>query len=301
MKKLGLHRVDGRSYWFAAYFNPFHRERMIRYAGLARADRFHETFSGRIPFADARIVKVYDPDPLAAEQFADTFNVEIARNPDEFARGLDGVIVPFPSGGHSRDYAVTAPFAERGLPLSLDRIILEQSPQLQALCARVSAQRTPLQITCFIRYLSELFRPAGAGPARTVTASTGGDPVGYGADLLDLVDELMQGQAVSVRNAGSRDKNDLHIRYADGREAILQLTRHGKAPMQVAASGEGWSRSLTIDGSQYHLGAMRQFEAFLRSIDTREPPVPYARVQANAAILHTAQRQEFDVEIPLNH
>src|ERR1041384_7941121 len=58
LKKLGMHRVDGRSYWFAGYFNPFDRELMIRYAGQVRADRFSESFGGTLPFVDARIVRV---------------------------------------------------------------------------------------------------------------------------------------------------------------------------------------------------------------------------------------------------
>ena len=298
MKRLGLHRVDGRSYWFAAYFNPFDRAKMIEYAGQTRADRFQETFGGKIPFADAKIVKVFDPDPVPARQFSETFQVPVAASLDEFGDGLDGVIVPFPSGGHARDYAATAPLAERGIPLLLDRIILEQSDKLRALCDRLAPRRVPLHVTCFMRYLAEMILPAGASRAETAVISAAGEPVGYGADLLDLVDELMQAPPVSVLNAGDGDKDVLRIRYADGRHAILQLFRKTKVPMTATALGEGWSRSMVIDGSQYHFGAMRQFEAFLRSIDDREPPVPYARLFANAAVLHAAERREHGQEFP---
>ena len=297
MKRIGLHRVDGRSYWFAGYFNRFRRDLMIQYAGQMRADRFNETFGDRIPFADARIVRVFDPDPQAAEQFAATFDVPVARTLEEFSEGLDGVIVPFPSGGHARDYGATAPLAERGIPLFLDRIILEQSVQLQALCGHLAVRRTPLQVTCFIRYFAELLLPPGISRAESVAASTGGDPKGYGADLLDLVDELMQGEAVAVTNEGAGNRDALRIRYADGREATLELLNDQKAPMQITARGRDWTKSLTLDAAHNHLGAWRQFEAFLRSLDTREPPVPYTRLFRNAAILHAAERKEFGKEI----
>ena len=80
-----------------------------------------KTFDGRIPFAGARIVRVFDPDAAAAQQFSETFNIPVARTLDEFADGLDGVIVPFRPGGHARDYAAVALLVERGIPLFLDR------------------------------------------------------------------------------------------------------------------------------------------------------------------------------------
>src|SRR3990167_8893037 len=103
---------------------------MVRYAGPARADRFKETFNGKIPFKAARVVRVYDPDPVVARQFAETFGAETAETPESFAEDLDGVIVPFPAGGPERDYRAVAPLVERGIPLFLDRIILEQSEVL---------------------------------------------------------------------------------------------------------------------------------------------------------------------------
>ena len=299
MKRLGLHRVDGRSYWFAGYFNAFDRERMVRYAGAARADRFRETFGGQVPLADAKIVRVFDADATAADQFSETFNVPAARTLEEFAEGLDGVIVPFPSGGPARDYAVTAPLARRGIPLFLDRIILEQSRQLGELFRQLTPKRTPLHVSCFMRYFAELLLPAGVDKAACVVASTSGDPPGYGADLLDLIDELMQASAVSVANVGDASGDVLRIRYDDGRHALLQLFHERKPPAQVAAFGEDWSRSITLDGSQNHLGAFRQFQAFLRSIDAGTPPVAYERVMTNAAILHSAERREFGREIVL--
>ncbi len=286
MKRLGIHRVDGRSYWFAGYFNQFDRELMIRYAGQARADRFHETFGGQIPFAEARVVRVFDPDPVAARQFAETFNVTAAQTLDEFADGLDGVIVPFPAGGPARDYAVIAPLVERGIPLFLDRIILEQSDLLKTLCALATKRRAPLHVTCFLRYVTELLLPSGIMFAQTVAASATGDPAGYGADLLDLVDELMRGEPTSMVKEGNTEHHVVRIRYADGRDATVELFRGAKHPMQVTASGAGWTRSLQLDGSQNHFAAKRQFEAFLRSIETREPPIPYERIHRNAAILH---------------
>jgi len=299
VKQLGLHRVDGRSYWFAAYFNAFRRDRMIQYAGQARADRFNETFGGKLPFADAKIACVFDPDAEAARQFADTFCVAVAASLEEFADGLDGVIVPFPAGGPTRDYGVIEPLIDRGLPLSLDRIILEQSENLRRLCEKATRLRAPLQVTCFMRYLAPELLPEGQSRPTCVIAWTGGEPPGYGADLLDLVDELMQGQAVSAINVGEPQADVLRIRYADGRHAILHLFHGVKPPMCVTALGDGWSRSLEINAGHYHLAAMRQFEAFLHSIDTREPPVPYERVLANAAVLHAAERREFGVESAL--
>ncbi len=293
MKRIGIHRVDGRSYWFAGYFNAFDRDKMIRYAGLARAERFRDTFGGRIPFAGARIVRVFDPDEEAACQFAETFGAQVACTLDEFAEGFDAVVVPFPSGGPARDYGATAPLAEKGIPLFLDRIILERSEQLRSLCERMAPRRVPLHVTSFMRYFAELFLPQGVARAECVVASTSGDPNGYGADLLDLIDELIKGQPQCVLNIGDSATDVLRIHYEDGRHAILQLFHRIKAPTQATAFGEGWSRSLVLDGSQNHLGAFRQFEAFLRSLDTRQPPVPYDRVMTNAAILHAAERREF--------
>jgi hypothetical protein len=299
MKRLGLHRVDGRSYWFAAYFNAFDRALMVRYAGAARADRFGETFGGAIPFADAKIVRVFDQDEAAARQFSETFDVPAARTIEEFAEGLDGVIVPFPSGGPARDYEATAMLARRGIPLFLDRIILERSRQLRNLVAELAPGNVPLHVTCFTRYLADLVLPGDTAPPHCVIGSTGGDPAGYGADLLDLVDELMSGQAVSVVNTGNEAADVLRIRYEDGRHAILQLFRTHKSPMSVTAFGDDWCRSMTVDGSLFHRGAFRQFKEFLRSLDTRQPPVSYHRVFANAAILRSAERRVFGRETSL--
>lgn len=284
-----MHRVDGRAFWFAGYFNVFQREPFLRYAGQVRADRFQETFRGKIPFANARIVKVFDPDPKAAAQFTETFGVPAASTLEEFADELDGVIVPFPAGGRARDYAAIAPLVERGIPLFLDRIILEQADELRRLCARATELRAPLHVTCFIRYFAELLLPERGAAVRSVSASTGGDVAGYGADLLDLVDELMNGTVSGVANEGDENTDILRIRYKDGREAELRLFHNEKQPMRIAVNGDGWSRSHQLDGTQNHFGAMRQFEAFLRSLETREPPVSYDRLMANARVLQAGR------------
>ena len=294
-----MHRVDGRSYWFAGYFSPFDLQLMTRYAGAARAARDAETFDGRLPFAGARIVRVFDPDPVAAEQFSRTFDVPTAESLDAFAAGLDGVIVPFPAGGEARDYNAASPLVERGIPLFLDRIILEQSERLRAMCIAAQAQRVPLHIASFIRYLAPQLLPKGVDHAEGVVASAAGDPAGYGADLLGLIDQLMVGRAKSVTNIGDETGDVLRIAYDDGRHAELRLARDGKAPMHVTATGDGWHRDLELDGSHNHVGAMWQFEAFLESLDTRRPPVPYWRVLNNAAILHAAERRAFGQPISL--
>lgn len=296
MKHLGMHRVDGRSYWFAGYFNAFDPELMTRYAGEARTARFRETFGGAIPFPDARITRVYDPDPTAAQQFAATFAVPVAATMEEFADGLDAVIIPFPAGGPARDYGTIMPLLDRGLALFLDRVILEQHNALRNLCDRAHARHVPLHITAFPRYCAELLVVDGERPW-TVTAVTSGDPAGYGADVLDAIDELMGGPPLSVINTGDADCDILRIRYPDGRHALLQLVHHVKVPMLLTATGTGWHRTVLLDGSQNHRAAYLQFQAFLRALDTREPPVSYDRVLANAALLQAAQRKQFSTEI----
>lgn len=297
--RLGMHRVDGRAYWFAAYFNRFERNLMIRYAGQARADRFDETFAGRVPFAEAKVVCVFDPDPEAARRFADTFHVEAVSSLEDHADELDGVIVPFPAGGDLRDYRVVAPLVERGVPLFLDRIILEQTGPLKCLCEQAARHRAPLHVTAFLRYLAEDLLPDGQTLPLCAVASIAGEPRGYGADILDLVDELMQSMPVSILNCGDEQSDVLRIRYANGRHAIVQLFRDAKIPICVTALGEGWTRSLEISSGDYHRAAMRQFEAFLESLKTRQPPVPYQRVLANAAVLRTAEKRSLGNEIAI--
>jgi|GEM_PF-1972804 len=296
MKRIGIHRVDGRSYWFAGYFGMFDRELMIRYAGEGRAKRFDETFDGRVPFPEARIVKVFDPDPVAAGQFSDTFHVPVSSSLEEFADGLDGVIVPFPAGGHARDYGAIRPLVERGISLFLDRIILEQSDLLAELFKLATRKKAPLHVTCFLRYVADLVTSGHNTPVKTVTVSSGGEPVGYGADLLDLIDELMAGEIESVENAGDQSRDVLNLRYSDGRSAVLELLHGQKKPMVVTVQGEGWEQLMTLDGSQNHHAAFRQFDALIRSIETRIPPVPYEQVIRHARVLHFAERQVFGVK-----
>lgn len=288
MKRLGLHRVDGRSYWFAGYFSPFDRDRMIRYAGQARADRFQETFGGAVPFAEARLVRVYDPDPVAARQCAETFGLDVADNPVSFADGLDGIIVPFPAGGSARDYGAVAAYVEQGIPLYLDRIILEQSDRLAGLMAVAERQEAPLHIASFIRYAVEV-----PGPVTSVLATVTGDPVGYGADLIGTVDALMQGRMTAVVNRGNADGDVLDLDYEGGRHAVLQLWRRPKTPMQVTVTGGQGTSRLTLDGSQNHRAAFRQFQAFLGSLETREPPVPYEEILRESKVLQFAERRVY--------
>ena len=296
MKRIGMYRVDGRSFWFGGYFGRFDRDLMIEHAGQARADRFDETFDGRVPLPDAQLVSVYDEDRAAAEAFAATFNVDTAPTLDAFADGLDGVIVPFPAGGPARDYRVLQPLIEQGVPMFLDRIILEQADELRELIPQAIERGAAMHVTCFMRYLDTFLRCEHdpAAPVQWVVVTASGEPNGYGADLLDLVDELMGGPPISVINVGNPTRDVLRIQYDGGRHAMLQLLRDVSGPMVVAAGGEQWSRSLEIDGSRFHYGAMRQFEAFVAACQTRRPPVSYERVLANAAILAFAERRTFD-------
>lgn len=296
MKQLGMHRVDGRSFWFGGYFGTFDRALMVRHAGAARADRFAETFGGRLPFDGARLVRVFDTDSRAAAAFSETFGVPSAPSLDAFADGLDGVIVPFPAGGPARDYGSVAPLAERGIPLFLDRLILEQHQALRTVIGSALAHRAPLFVSSFVRYFAEWLRPSPGARVESVGAEASGDPAGYGADLLDLIDELMQVAPCRVVNEGGATADVLRLCYPDGRQANLRLLRSGKQPMTVTASGAGWTRSLVADGTQNHRAAFRQFDAFLAALESREPPVPYARILANAEVLLAAERREFGRE-----
>ena len=296
MKQLGMHRVDGRSFWFGGYFSAFDRALMVRHAGAARADRFAETFGGRLPFDGVRLVCVFDPDPAAAATFSETFGVPSAPSLEAFADGLDGVIVPFPAGGPARDYGAVAPLAERGIALFLDRLILEQHQSLRAVINSAQAHRAPLHVSSFVRYFAESLRPSAGARVDSVDAEVSGDPAGYGADLLDLIDELMQSAPCRVVNEGDERADMLRLGYPDGREARLRLLRAGKQPMTVTASGAGWTRSLVADGTQNHRAAFRQFEAFLAALESREPPVPYVRVLASAEVLLAAERRAYGRE-----
>ncbi len=102
-----------------------------------------------------------------------------------------------------------------------------------------------------------------------------------------------------MKNAGTEGHDIVRVEWADGPVLVLQVVDGADCPFLLRLFGENGSLDLSVnDGEAFY---RRQLEAYVRMLETGEPPFPASETLEilNALSLAERSRQEGGTELEL--
>jgi predicted dehydrogenase len=174
--------------------------------------------------AGAQVTHVWCDDPADAAKVARAAYIpHVVARPEDVLGQVDAVIIPTDKGGEH--VARARPFVEAGLPVFVDKPLVDRADDLAQFVRWQRSGRAILSTSC-MRYAREFValrqRMAELGQLRLVTITTAKSWERYGIHALEAVYPLLRpGGWQSVANTGTVEANVVHARHADGIDVVL--------------------------------------------------------------------------------
>lgn len=259
---------------FATCFNGYDPAQLEAHAG-----------EGKFPFnpverkfEGVRAVKIWDPVREAAEHLAAIVGIdEVCDSPEQCTQDVDAVIIPDDGSGSQYRYAVAA--LEQGLPTFCDKPLAMTAREAKQIAQVAKDHGAPFMSASSLRFVPDIVAlrqevEAGAfGDVNLATVAGGGDPIWYGIHALSLAYGVFPPGAVSCLNVGVPDRNEVRVRYENGRDVIMMV---GQPPQmcggyQINLYGtRGW-KSVTPNLADLYVYLMQRFIALVREGEVSVP------------------------------
>lgn len=221
---LGMVEGNGHPYSWSAIFNGYDPEAMRRHcpypgisAYLGREDR------ATMGIPHAWVTHIWTDDPADASKVAEASLIpNVVAAPEAVIGQVDAVLIATDIG--SEHVARCRPFVEAGLPIFVDKPLVDNTADLAVFRRWVAEDRPILSSSC-MRYAKEFepFRHStrDLGRLRYVSATTHKSWDRYGIHALEAVYPIIGPGFVSVRNTGDAKRNIVHLRHAAGVDIVI--------------------------------------------------------------------------------
>lgn len=133
---------------------------------------------------------------------------------------VDAVIIGEDVG--SRHLALAKPFIQAELPIFIDKPLTDNKEDLEIFIKYFAEERPILSSSCY-RYAKELHRARADDPPQFVCGLMNKSWEKYGIHAVEGLYQLMGTGVCQVTNLGTEEENVVHIKYTDGRQAVLNV------------------------------------------------------------------------------
>jgi predicted dehydrogenase len=273
---LGMVDGNGHPYSWSAILNGYDREKMAKcpYPGIA-------DYLGRQPpetfgIAGARVTHVWTDDPADAVQVAAASLVpHVVEHPEDVIGQVDAVLIATDKGGEHVDRC--RPFVEAGLPIFVDKPMVDNEEDLRTFCRWVESGARILSSSA-LRYAKE-FMPyrastAELGAIRFASITTAKSWERYGIHAIEGIYPILGPGFISARNTGSLDRNVVHFKHACGADVMVVANYDmfgGFGCLQLCGTIAG--AQLAMRDTYYAFKA--QLETFVEYVTTGVRPFPF--------------------------
>jgi predicted dehydrogenase len=274
---LGMVEGNGHPYSWSAIFNGYDRERMAAspYPNIAE-------YLGRQPreafgIPGARVTHICCDKPSDAESVARASLIpNVVRRSEDVIGHVDAVVIATDIG--SEHLERTRPFIEAGVPLFIDKPLVDREDHLRQFVAWQRAGKPVLSTSC-MRYSREFACREQliqqTGQLRLITMTMAKTWERYGIHGLEGVYPfLAPGGWLSVTNTGTQKANLVHIRHAQGPDVLLATIGdlYGAFGCLSLYGTAGWVATQFKD--TFH-AFKTQLEAFIHYLRTGLLPFPF--------------------------
>jgi len=274
---LGMVEGNGHPYSWSAIFNGYDPDAMATcpYPVIPEylAKQPPETFG--IP--GARVTHVWTDNPTDAEHVAKCSKIpHVVGSPTDVIGKVDAVIVATDIG--CRHVARCRPFVEAGLPVFVDKPLVDDLDDLRIFCRWV-ADGKAIMSSSALRYAKE-FMPwrastADLGRLRYVNITTPKSWERYGIHALEGMYPIVGPGFVSARNTGACDRNVVHLKHERGVDVVVAAIADMTGGFGLLTLG-GSSDSVQVRVHDTFFAFKRQLEDFVRYLRTGKRPFPFA-------------------------
>jgi hypothetical protein len=277
---LGMVDGNGHPYSWSAICNGYDADEMARcpYAGIPAYLGKEPKETLRIP--GVQVTHVWTDDPLDAPRVARASLIpNVVTRAEDVIGQVDAVVVATDKGGEH--VARCRPFVEAGLPVFVDKPLVDNERDLQIFTRWIADGAAILSSSC-MRYAKE-FAPwrlstHDLGAVRFACATTSKSWERYGIHALEGVYPILGPGFLSVRNVGTRERAVVHCRHAAGVDVVIV----------ASADMLGGFGTLQLAGTAGHVAAAfsdtfhafkAQLSAFVDYLRTGALPFPVSETQ----------------------
>jgi predicted dehydrogenase len=200
----------------------------------------------------------------------------VVQKPTDVIGKVDAVLIATDKGWEHVERA--RPFVEAGLPVFIDKPLVDNEPDLQTFHRWVREGRKILTSSC-MRYAKESAevrkRMGEIGEPRFLLETTAKSWERYGIHAAEGLYPILGPGYLSVRNTGSRDRNVVHCKHRCGADVILVATQDmygGFCRLSVIGTKGG----IDAPFEDTFFAFKSQLVAFVKYLRTGERPFPWA-------------------------
>lgn len=223
---IGCTSGNGHPYSWSAIFNGYDRERMTKecpFAGIPVYLNKEPATTLTLPGAQVTHVCCAGDGGFTADHVARCALIpNVVAQPEDVIGLVDAVIVATDIG--AEHVTRCRPFVEAGLPVFVDKPMVDNAADLRVFQEWVAAGR-PLMSSSCMRYARE-FEPYrlstdNLGDLRFVSITTPKSWERYGIHALEAIYPVLGPGFVSVRNTGTPDRNVVHLKHRRGVDVVV--------------------------------------------------------------------------------
>ncbi len=279
---IGLSPGNGHPYSWSAIFNGYDPQKMadcpfpVIPEYLAQEDR--ETMG----IAGARITHIWTQDREVSEHVAAAALIEnVVDDMTDMIGEVDVVILARDDGENHLKMA--SPFIEAGLPIFIDKPLTDNVEDLREFISYYEAGK-PI-MSCSSMGYDDGIRAAAEGLGRIRTAHTITYKYWrtYGIHLIESVCAVMGMGVESVQNVGRENEAIVHLQYADGRHALLQVFRDIAMPGHTTFYGE--DASVLVQSAGAYSSFRNMLVDFVKMLQTGQPSIDWHHTVEMAKIV----------------
>jgi len=276
---LGSTPGNGHPYSWSAMFNGYDRDRMTRecpFAGIPVYLNKEPAATLTIPGAKVTHICCVGDGGFTAEHVAQCSLIpNVVAKPTDVIGHVDAVIIATDIGGEH--VARARPFIEAGLPVFVDKPLVDNAADLRVFADWVAAGKAIMSSSC-MRYTKE-FLPYRIsthelGEVRFASITTAKAWETYGIHALEGIYPILGPGFISARNTGTAGRNVVHLKHRCGADVIVVATSDmygGFGCLQLCGTA---GRAQVVSGDTFY-AFKTQLEAFISYLRTGVRPFPF--------------------------
>jgi len=277
---LGMVDGNGHPYSWSAIFNGYDGAHMAKCPFAAIPQYLGKQPKDTFGIPGAKVTHVWCDDPADARKVAAASLVpHVVDRAEDVIGHVDAVIVATDKG--HEHVARCRPFVEAGLPIFVDKPLVDNAPDLWTFKAWI-AQGKPILSSSAMLYTKE-FAPYRLsthelGELRYASVTTAKTWERYGIHALSAVYPILGPGFVSARNTGSVDRNVVHFKHASGVDVNVIAINDmygGFGLLQLCGTADSVQAA---PKDTYH-SFKEQLVAYVRYLRTGERPFPFSQTE----------------------
>ncbi len=273
---VGMVPGNGHPYSWSAIFNGYYPEEFAKSPFPGIVGYLNKEPKDKLRIQGARVTHICCNDPADAVQISKAALIDnVARNPEDVIGHVDAVIIATDKGFEHVDRC--RPFVDAGLPVFVDKPMVDNEQDLKTFCKWVSDGKAILSSSC-MRYAKE-FAPYrmstnNLGELRYAGMTMAMTWERYGIHALEGIYPIVGPGFISVRNTGDIDHNVVHLKHASGADVVLIVNKDmfGGFGLLTLAGTEGNAQAAWSDS---FFSFKAQLQSFIDYLRTGTRPFPF--------------------------